>query len=130
MRVNAALGTGNEAECINWAKYLLKIGNGEEPTRRKDLVEVPRRLLLPPRTDNTRAGKMELIDYVYGTQIPQISVRPDAAATSDDRAFYSQELKKLCKYYQNKVLLTPTNNAVSQLNEIVMQKLPGRQRIQ
>lgn len=131
MRVKNALrevGVERARELQDWNDYLIRIGNGTEPVIRGNLVHVPKDMMLPSSPNGERAGIPKLIDYVYGLQPPHLPERPGASATTEARRMYSQHVKEVSKFYCNKAFLTPTNKDVTKFNDMVMNRLLGKER--
>jgi hypothetical protein len=82
---------------IEFSKYLLEMGNGQiEPIDRNDLIKMENDIVC--ETDD------ELIDFVYGQQKPI----PIASLTDG-----------------NKAILAPLNDDVNEINELILERLPG-----
>lgn len=153
MRVRTAIasqGDGCGAACKEWSDYLLRIGDGKEPTIRNNLIQVciypmythhktnlchiymyftysqvPEALLLPDTPSGSRAGVAELLTYTFGSRLPSIGERPDTSSTVADRDRYSQKLKSACEFYKMKAVMAPQNKHVAFLNKKVMDMLEG-----
>ncbi|CAJ0848859.1 20320_t:CDS:2 [Entrophospora sp. SA101] len=95
--VNAALNNKKFAE------YLLRIGNGTEPTIGNNLIQLPDKMIIHPQ--NGKDPINLLIDTIY----------PNLTENSANITFLTTE----------RAILTPLNNDVDVINERIMAKYPG-----
>lgn len=88
-----------------FSEFLLRIGNGEEPTIRDDLVLLPNQLVIKNTSDSTDEDAL----------IRQIFPSLDENASS-------------AKYMTERAILASRNEYVDQLNEMLISKFPGESR--
>jgi hypothetical protein len=135
MRVVLARRRGADAtDAAAYSDFLLQVGDGTfgQPTEAglaEGTVRIPAKMLLPdvqPTNGDDAsgggakpAGATELIEWVFGdkpTDLPQVP---------DDTAEYRQTRDGLCRYYRDKAILAPKHVFVDDINERVLDTLPG-----
>ncbi|XP_059288818.1 uncharacterized protein LOC132042232 [Lycium ferocissimum] len=89
----------------SFSEFLLRIGNGEEPTIRDDLVLLPKQLVIENNGDST--GEDALIRKIF----PSLDKNASCG-----------------KYMTERAILTSRNEYVDQLNEMLISKFPGESR--
>ncbi|XP_070026520.1 uncharacterized protein [Nicotiana sylvestris] len=88
-----------------FSDFLLRIGNGEEPTIRDDMVLLPEKLIVKHDGDST--GEDNLIREIF----PSLD-----------------EMSSCAKYMTERAILARRNEYVDQLNEMLIAKFPGESR--
>ncbi|PON70500.1 DNA helicase Pif1-like [Trema orientale] len=86
----------------SFSEYLLRIGNGEEECDSLDRVQLPNNMIIPFKDQVVSLG--ELLDVVF----PKLDV-------------YCRDVHKVV----NRVILTPKNVYVDQINNIMIDRFPG-----
>jgi ATP-dependent DNA helicase PIF1 len=105
MRVHTAQNPGSAAEIQKFLDFLLKVGEGRHGSCSKfgrAFVKVPRDLVVKPAQRNKPI--LSLIDWLYGDTERRL-MEPD--------------------YFAKRMIVTPINGAAQEINEEVIQKLPG-----
>ena len=92
-------------------------------------IQIPENLFLPKKSDGDDAGPDELLTYVYGAQPPHLPVQPASSSTTVERQNYTTKVNEAVKFYSDKTILTATNKEVTRLNERVMDRLQGDEKI-
>jgi ATP-dependent DNA helicase PIF1 len=105
MRVHTAQNPGSAAEIEEFADSLLKVGEDRHESCSKcgsAFVKVPREMVVKPVQRNTPI--LSLIYWVY-SDTERMFMEPD--------------------FFAQRMILTPVNGAAQEINEEVIQKLPG-----
>jgi hypothetical protein len=105
MRVHTAQNPGSAAEIQKILDFLLKVGEGRQKSCSKfgrAFVKVPRDLVVKPAQRSKPI--LSLIDWLYG---------------DIERRFMKTD------YFAKRMILTAINGAAQEINEDVIQKLPG-----
>ncbi|XP_047252267.1 ATP-dependent DNA helicase PIF1-like [Capsicum annuum] len=89
----------------SFSKLLLRIGNGEEPIIRDDLVLLPKQLVIEIKSDGT--GTDALLEKIF----PELDKNIDSA-----------------KFMTERAILANRNEFVDQLNEMLISRFPGERR--
>ncbi|CAL0312721.1 unnamed protein product [Lupinus luteus] len=85
----------------NFAEYLMRIGDGVEPTIRDDLVKVPQQMTIRWEGDDSI---QQLIQVIF----------PNLGSHGWDNCYMSE-----------RAILTPTNENVQKVNDIIIDHFPG-----
>ncbi|CAL0322783.1 unnamed protein product [Lupinus luteus] len=85
----------------NFAEYLMRIGDGVEPTIRDDLVKVPQQMAIRWEGDDSI---QQLIQVIF----------PNLGSHGWDNCYMSE-----------RAILTPTNENVQKVNDIIIDHFPG-----
>ena len=117
MRV-LSVNVGNRDKLLDHCKFLLALGDGKVPTDETGAVQIPEDFLLPVNDPN------ESLKWTYGDRPAPLPVKTSCSAAEYDRL-----LSENCDYYQYKTVLCPKNVDVDNLNEQMMQSLPGEDHI-
>ena len=100
MRVQHAANTADGEQLLEFAEYLLRIGNGTEPLvpNTEDRVQIPAHMLMP------RYNTYDLIATVFGNlHLPSIGH----------------------DFLTSRAILTPKNKDVTVLNDLILDQFPG-----
>ncbi|XP_042978896.1 uncharacterized protein LOC122309468 [Carya illinoinensis] len=86
----------------DFCRYLIEIGNGNEPITVKDMIKIPTEMLIQYNND------AESLNYLL-------------EAIFEDISNYSNNLIEMT----NRTILTPKNHSVDEINVIIIEKFPG-----
>ncbi|GAA0187249.1 hypothetical protein LIER_34537 [Lithospermum erythrorhizon] len=89
-----------------FSEFLLRVGNGEEPTNEEGNIHIPKEMVVPYDTDET--SEQRLIDLIF---------------PSLDENRYSID------YMSKRAILAPKNEDVDKLNNKMIKQFQGRERI-
>ncbi|XP_058211687.1 uncharacterized protein LOC131323863 [Rhododendron vialii] len=89
-----------------FSKYLLRVGDREEPCNLNDEITIPPSMIIPPRQNI--AVVEQLISFVF----------PDLKRYSVDAICMTQS-----------TILAPRNDSVDEINELLMNRFPGKECI-
>ena len=105
---NRAHMTSEEVEkAEKFADWLLRVGEGLTDGDEEGLIRLPQECCIPPNSGNVD----QLIDAIY----------PGISTLNPDQDFR-------CEYFKERVILSPRNASVDELNEKVLNELPGEGR--
>ncbi|KAG7977529.1 hypothetical protein I3843_05G036100 [Carya illinoinensis] len=86
----------------DFCRYLIEVGNGNEPITVKDMIKIPTEMLIQYNND------AESLNYLL-------------EAIFEDISNYSNNLIEMT----NRTILTPKNHSVDEINVIIIEKFPG-----
>lgn len=90
----------------SFSKFLLRVGNGIEMVDQLDQIEIPRSMLLESK--DRPSSIQDLIDFVF----PDLNEYANNAITMTSSA-----------------ILTPKNNCVDEINDTLMSRFPGDEKV-
>lgn len=88
-----------------FSEFLLRIGNGEDPTTRDDLVLLPKQLVIENKSSST--AEDALVDQIF----PSLDKNTSCV-----------------KYMKERAILASRNEYVDQLNKMLISRFPGESR--
>ena len=91
-------------EDYEFAQYLMRIGDGTEPTLENDMIHVPPQMAIPW---DGESAIQQLIEEIF----------PDLETHGWDAS-----------YMVERAILTPKNHDVQKLNELIISRFPGEER--